>query len=43
VIAQHIGDRAEAVRRYTRALALNPKFSAAQADDARAQVTNLSR
>jgi tetratricopeptide (TPR) repeat protein len=43
VIAQHDGDTAEAVRRYTRALALNPNFSATQADDARAQLAILAR
>jgi tetratricopeptide (TPR) repeat protein len=42
VIAQHFGDRTEAVRRYTRALALNPQFSATAADDARAQLARLS-
>jgi Flp pilus assembly protein TadD len=41
VIAQHFGDAVEAVRRYTRALALNPHFSATQADDARAQLARL--
>jgi tetratricopeptide (TPR) repeat protein len=42
VIAQHFGDTAEAVRRYSRALALNPHFSAIQADDARAQLASLA-
>jgi tetratricopeptide (TPR) repeat protein len=41
VIAQHFGDTAEAVRRYTRALALNAAFSATQADDARLQLARL--
>jgi tetratricopeptide (TPR) repeat protein len=43
VIAQHDGDTTEAVRRYTRALALNPNFSATQADDARAQLALLNQ
>jgi tetratricopeptide (TPR) repeat protein len=42
VIAQHFGETAEAVRRYTRALNLNPQFSATQADDARARLASLS-
>jgi len=42
VIAQHFGARDEAIRRYTRALALNPNFSSVQADDARAQLALLA-
>jgi tetratricopeptide (TPR) repeat protein len=41
VIAQHFGDTADAIRRYTRALALNPEFSAVGADDARTQLAIL--
>jgi len=41
VIAQHFGDAAEAARRYARALALNPDFSATQAAVARAQLVLL--
>ena len=41
VIAAHFGDDAEAKRRFTRALALNPSFSATGADDARAQLARL--
>jgi Flp pilus assembly protein TadD len=40
VIAQHFGDAAGAARRYARALALNPHFSATQPDDARAQLAS---
>jgi hypothetical protein len=43
VIAQHFGDRATAMRLYGRALALNPQFSATQADDARNQLNSLTR
>ena len=42
VIAEHFGDRTEAVRQYTRALALNPHFAAAGADDARARLIRLA-
>jgi tetratricopeptide (TPR) repeat protein len=41
VIAQHFGDSAEARKRYARALAINPNFSATFADDARTQLANL--
>jgi tetratricopeptide (TPR) repeat protein len=41
VIAAHFGDSAEARRRFTRALELNPQFSATQADDARAELRTL--
>ncbi len=41
VIAAHFGDDAEAKRRFGRALALNPHFSATQADDARARLAAL--
>lgn len=41
VIASHFGDTQQAKLRFTRALALNPKFSATQADDARVQLANL--
>jgi tetratricopeptide (TPR) repeat protein len=41
VIAQHFGDASEARRRYMRALTLNPRFSATQADDAREQIARL--
>jgi tetratricopeptide (TPR) repeat protein len=40
-IAEHFGDREEARRRYTRALALNPHFHAVYADDARARLAAL--
>ena len=38
VIAEHFGDRAEARRRFEKALALNPQFDAVYADDARARL-----
>ncbi len=41
VIAQHFGDRAEAERRLTLALALNPQFHAVYADDARSRLALL--
>jgi len=41
-IDQHFGDTVEAIRRFERALALNPHFSAKGADDARAQLADLS-
>jgi len=43
VIAQHAGDSVQARRRYERALALNPTFSATFADDARAQLASLKK
>jgi tetratricopeptide (TPR) repeat protein len=42
VIAQHSGNTAEAMRRYTRALALNANFSATGADDSRTQLARLT-
>jgi tetratricopeptide (TPR) repeat protein len=41
VIAQHSGEAAEAVRRFNRALQLNARFSATQADDARTRLAQL--
>ncbi|HTD32518.1 MAG TPA: hypothetical protein VK665_02565 [Candidatus Elarobacter sp.] len=41
VIAQHFGDRETAKRRLERALALNPSFHPAYADDARARLARL--
>lgn len=41
VIAAHDGDGAEARRRFERALALDPRFAPAQADDARARLARL--
>ena len=41
VIAAHDGDTAEARRRFERALALDPQFAPAQADDARARLAAL--
>jgi tetratricopeptide (TPR) repeat protein len=41
-IAAHFGDRGEAARRLARALALNPRFHAVYADDARARLAALS-
>ncbi len=41
VISQHFGELSAAARRYARALALNPQFSATQADDARAQLARI--
>jgi len=41
VVAQHFGDKAEAAKRFNRALELNSKFSAFQADDARARLAAL--
>ena len=41
IIALHFGDRAEAKRRLERALALNPSFHPAYADDARARLARL--
>ena len=41
VIALHFGDRPEAKRRFTRALALNPSFHPTFANDARAQLAKL--
>ena len=38
VIAAHVGDRSEAKRHFQRALALNPGFHPAFADDARARL-----
>ncbi|GAC1542492.1 MAG: hypothetical protein NVS2B17_21100 [Candidatus Velthaea sp.] len=43
IIAQHAGDTAEAVKRFNRALALNPNFSATQADDARTRLEALKK
>ena len=40
-IALHFGDRAEAKKQFTRALALNPQFDAVYADDARTQLAKL--
>jgi tetratricopeptide (TPR) repeat protein len=40
-IALHFGDRTEAKRRFARALALNPHFHPAYADDARSQLARL--
>jgi tetratricopeptide (TPR) repeat protein len=40
-IALHFGDRAEAKRRFARALALNPHFHPAYAADARAELARL--
>ncbi len=41
VIAEHFGDRADARRRFEKALALNPQFDAVYADDARARLAAL--
>jgi tetratricopeptide (TPR) repeat protein len=41
IIALHFGDRAEAKRRFEKALALNPSFHQVYADDARAQLARL--
>ncbi|MBC5799612.1 MAG: hypothetical protein GIX03_12110 [Candidatus Eremiobacteraeota bacterium] len=41
VIAEHFGERAEARRRFEKALALNPQFDAVYADDARARLAAL--
>ncbi len=40
-IALHFGDKTEAKRRFTRALALNPQFHETYADDARARLAGL--
>jgi hypothetical protein len=43
IIALHFADRAEAKRRLSKALALNPNFHQTYADDARAKLSLLSR
>ncbi|MFN2450480.1 MAG: hypothetical protein ABR508_11945 [Candidatus Baltobacteraceae bacterium] len=43
VIAQQAGDTSEARKRYERALALNPRFSATGADDARARLEAIQK
>jgi tetratricopeptide (TPR) repeat protein len=41
IIGQHFGASGEAARRFARALALNPHFSAVGSDDARARLASL--